>query len=144
VGRLVSLQLTESSGWQEWALKQHLTGVKIASERGQIKDRHGRLMAVSVPSASFFVRPAELRRSGLSFDTAAVQIAEVLNLNPESVKTTLKKDSPFIWLARQQPRNVIARVKKRKIPGVGHLTEARRYYPYNSAGSAIIGKTGID
>src|SRR5688572_10435995 len=54
--RLASLQITDVDRWQEWALKQHFSEVMISSERGPILDRNNRLLAVSVPAGSIYVR----------------------------------------------------------------------------------------
>ncbi|NDC39120.1 MAG: hypothetical protein EBZ48_13920, partial [Proteobacteria bacterium] len=50
--RLYSLQIADFETWQDWALKQHFSEVRLSSERGPIVDRNGKLLAVSVPAGS--------------------------------------------------------------------------------------------
>jgi cell division protein FtsI/penicillin-binding protein 2 len=59
IARLVSLQISASNRWQDWAVRQHLSEIMVASERGPIYDRSDKLMAVSVPAGSIYVRPKQ-------------------------------------------------------------------------------------
>jgi cell division protein FtsI (penicillin-binding protein 3) len=112
----------------------------IASERGPILDRHGKMLAVSVPAGSVFVRPPFVQNRA---DTAR-DLARELNLPLKEVQEKLEQKKPFVWLARQIPRVDAERVVGLNIRGVGSIIEPRRYYPYNEAASTIIGKVGVD
>lgn len=140
VCRLLSLQIINFSTWQEWAAKQHQAKIQVASERGPILDRNGKLLAVSVPASSIFVRPREVRDA----PAAAKQLAEILEISESSILEKMKKKAPFVWIKRQLPREVGEKVAAAKLPGIGEMVEARRYYPYSSAASTTIGKVGID
>lgn len=138
--RLYSLQIADFERWQEWALKQHISKQKLASERGPIFDRRGRLMAVSVPAGSVYVRPSRIRDK----DTATRKLSEVLGLPSSHIRSALNKSEPFVWVKRQIPRVQAEQVEALGIKGAGYLLESRRYYPYNSAASTLVGRVGID
>ncbi|MCO6430904.1 MAG: penicillin-binding protein 2 [Deltaproteobacteria bacterium] len=138
--RLFSLQIANFETWQDWAIKQHFTEIRLASERGPIYDRQGRLMAVSVPAGSVYVRPRQVKDRELT----AKKIAELLKVKHERVRSALESSQPFVWVDRQVPRAVAEKVSDLKMPGVGHVLESRRFYPYNSAASTLIGKVGVD
>ena len=138
--RLVSLQITQFEMWQQWGLKQHLAEVRLSSERGPLYDRYDRLLAVSVPAGSVYVRPGQVTdKAG-----ASRAVAEVLGLSPEAIREKINYPKPFVWVKRQIPRSYAERVTNLKIPGVGYVLESKRYYPYNQAASALIGKVGVD
>lgn len=140
VYRLVGLQITANDRWQDWAVRQHLSEVTVASERGPIYDRNGRLLAVSVPAGSVYVRPKQVR------DRAVVvkKLAAVLDISPESVSAKLNSPQPFVWVERQVPRPISDKVAALDLPGVGVILETRRFYPYNQAASTLIGRVGVD
>jgi cell division protein FtsI (penicillin-binding protein 3) len=140
ITRLVSLQITDFERWQEWALKQHFSEITIASERATITDRNGKLIAVSVPAASIYARPKQIRDQAL----VVRELAKVLGENPKLLEKKLRSGAPFIWLKRQIPRHQANQVAALKIAGVGQVIESRRYYPYNEAASTLIGRVGVD
>lgn len=140
IARLVSLQITSVERWQEWALKQHFSEITIASERGTIVDRKDRLLAVSVPAGSVYVRPRQVKDK----PAAAREIAKMLSLPEKDVLKKLNGAAPFVWIQRQLPRVRAEQVSALDIPGVGHIVEARRFYPYNEAASTLIGRVGVD
>ncbi len=140
IARLASLQITNFETWQQWGLKQHLAEVKLASERGPLYDRFDRLLAVSVPVGSVYVRPGQIAdKKG-----TASAIASILGLKPDRILDKLNQKKPFVWIKRQIPRAFAEKVADLNIPGAGYLMESRRYYPYNQAASALIGKVGLD
>ncbi len=140
IARLYSLQIADFERWQDWALKQHFSEVRLASERGPILDRNGKLLAVSVPAGSIYVRPRQVK----DIQAASTQIAAVLKMQPADVAARIKEPRPFTWIARQVPRPVADRVNELKIPGVGTVLESKRLYPLSEAASSLIGKAGVD
>lgn len=140
VGRLYYLQLAEFGRWRQSAMRQHISKVELAAERGPIYDRNGKLLAVSVPSGSVFLRPRKVK----DHDQVAQQLAETLNVPADSIREKFKSKSPFVWVKRQIPRVEAERVRDLEIDGVDYLMESHRYYPLNQAASALIGIVGVD
>ncbi len=140
VARLYSLQLSDFERWQDWALKQHFAEVKLASERGPILDRDDKLLAISVPADSIYVRPGQVKDK----ESTAKKVAKILKIDPKVVQAKLTEKKPFVWIQRQVPRAVGSQVVALKIPGVGTVLESKRMYPFNQAASSLIGKVGVD
>jgi cell division protein FtsI (penicillin-binding protein 3) len=138
--RLLSVQVTDVERWQEWALKQHFSEVTIASERGEITDRNGKLMAVSVPAASLYARPKQVVDKGV----LAAEVALVTGESKTLLLSRLNSRAPFVWLTRQIPRHKAQQVMALKRAGVGQVIESKRYYPYNDSASTLIGRVGVD
>lgn len=140
VHRMYSLQVSDFETWQDWAMKQHVADVEIASERGPVLDRNGKLLAVSVPAESIYVRPRQVKDK----ERTAKELGKLLGMKPSAIMDKLNGKQPFVWLKRQLPRYQSEKVTEAKLPGVGAMLESRRFYPYNNAASALIGKVGID
>lgn len=138
--RLYSLQVSDFETWQDWAIKQHVSEVEVASERGPVLDRNGKLLAVSVPAESVYVRPKQVKDK----ERAGKELAKQLEMKLSVVAEKLASGQPFVWVKRQVPRFQVEKVTALNIPGVGTVMEPRRFYPYNQAASALIGKVGVD
>ncbi len=143
--RMYSLQVADVETWQDWAVRQHVAEVQVASERGPILDRNGKLLAVSVPAGSVYVRPKQIGAPDTpSFNSAVRELSKLLEMKPAIVATKLRSKQPFVWLKRQIPRFKTDEVMARTISGVGVVMESRRFYPYNQSASALVGKVGVD
>ena len=140
VGRLFSLQIYDFEKWQDWALKQHFAEVKLASERGPITDRNDKLLALSVPAESIYVRPHQVVKPR---DTA-VTLAKILQIDEKVILQKLSEKKSFVWIQRQLPRALGEEVREQKLPGVGTVLESKRVYPFNESASSLIGKVGVD
>lgn len=142
VGRLYSLQVSDFETWQDWAVRQHVAEVEIASERGQVLDRNGKLMAVSVPAQSIYIRPKQIKAKDK--ERAVRELSNLLEMKPVDVRARIDSKQPFVWVKRQVLRYQAEKVSALNLPGVGTVLESRRFYPYNQAASALIGKVGVD
>jgi cell division protein FtsI (penicillin-binding protein 3) len=140
LSRMWSLQVSDFETWQDWAIKQHVAEVEIAAERGPVLDRNGKLLAVSVPAESVYVRPKQIKDKEL----VARELANLLEMKPATVREKISTSQPFVWIKRQVPRYQAEKVASLQISGVGTVLESRRFYPYNQAASALIGKVGVD
>ena len=138
--RLYQLQIAEYSSWQGTAVKQHVSAMKLASERGNILDRNGKILATSVPSGSIFVRPYLVKER----ESTIKVLHEHLDLPWYKIEELLDKKSPFVWIARQVPKPLAERVNQLAVPGIGVMLEARRYYPFGSSASTLLGAVGVD
>jgi cell division protein FtsI (penicillin-binding protein 3) len=87
-----------------------------------------------------YVRPKQV----LDKVKTARELARLLDMKASDVSTKLKSSQPFVWLKRQIPRFQAENLANLSLPGVGTVLESRRFYPYNQASSALIGKVGID
>jgi cell division protein FtsI/penicillin-binding protein 2 len=108
-----SLQVSDFETWQDWAIKQHVAEVEIAAERGPVLDRNGKLLAVSVPAESVYVRPKQVKDK----DAAARELAVLLEMKPASIREKLSSNQPFVWIKRQVPRYQVEKVASLSVSG---------------------------
>lgn len=143
--RLLNLQILDVEKWNQWAVKQHNSKITIAGKRGSITDRFDKLLALSVPSGSVYVRPALIKDREFATKALVSLMSDLdSDVTEENVKSKLSSKKPFVWIKRQIPKVKAESVKELGIRGLDYVLEAKRYYPLNSAASRIIGKVGVD
>jgi len=116
-------------------------GGTIQSDRADIVDRNGVVLATSVPVMSAFVNPHLL----LDTADAAKKIVSAL---PESkvaeIREKLDSDRSFVWIKRGMTPREYNLVNRLGIPGLEFQGEERRIYPQGSTGAHVIGYDNID
>lgn len=116
-------------------------GGAIQSERADIVDRNGVVLATSVPVMSAFANPHLL----LDPQDAARKIVSVLpEFKYEDMKERLEADKSFVWIKRGLSPREHFLVNRLGIPGLEFQAEERRIYPQGSTGAHILGYASID
>lgn len=138
--RLYIIQVAGHARWRHMASRQYTRHVTLRPERGRVLDRHGRVLATSIPVPSVYVIPREIENP----EVAATQLAQLLPLSPDTVRQRLTSSAPFVWLARQVSPHIVARLRTLKLSGVHFLTEMRRYYPNRHLAGQVLGFVGVD
>ena len=116
-------------------------GGSIQSERADIVDRNGIVLATSVPVMSAFVNPRLL----LDPQDAARKIVSALpDLKYDEVREKLEGDQTFVWVKRGLSPREHERVNSLGIPGLEFQAEERRIYPQGTAAAHVLGYASID
>jgi cell division protein FtsI (penicillin-binding protein 3) len=116
-------------------------GGAINSERADIVDRNGVVLATSLPVMSAFANPHLL----LDPTEAAKKIAAVLpDLKYEDLKEKLDADKSFVWIKRGLSPREYDLVNRLGIPGLEFQAEERRIYPQGVTGAHVVGYSSID
>jgi cell division protein FtsI (penicillin-binding protein 3) len=116
-------------------------GGSIQSERADIVDRNGAVLATSVPVMSAFVNPRLL----LDPKDAARKIVSALpDLKYDDVREKLEGDKTFVWIKRGLSPREHDRVNRLGIPGLEFQAEERRIYPQGTAAAHILGYASVD
>lgn len=140
LGRAVDLAVIRGPDFAKRAARQHRQQVTLVPHRGEIIDRNGELLAVSVNVPSVYVRPRQFGDDR----TRVADLAKRLGMPVAKVQSKLTTKQPFVWLKRQaMPREAEA-VAELALPGVGHFAEARRFYPRGALAAHMLGFVGTD
>ena len=116
-------------------------GGTIHSDRADIVDRNGVVLATSVPVMSAFVNPRLL----IDTSEAAKKIISALpEFKYEEMKTKLDSDRSFVWIKRGMTPREYNLVNRLGIPGLEFQGEERRIYPQGQAGAHVVGYDSID
>lgn len=114
---------------------------KPVSDRADIVDRNGVILASSLPTASLYADPSEV----IDPHGAARKISEAF---PEIDRSKLTKDllkgGRFLWVKRNLSPDQQMMANRLGIPGFAFLREERRVYPHGKLTAHILGATDID
>lgn len=145
--RAAYVQVLENEYYIQEADKRSLRTAKIPSARGDIVDRNGNLLSVSVKAESIVADPKVIyEKDSLSKKEYWQALAKALGVSYESLIKKIEKNpkSRFVWIARQVTPGVAEYVKGLKIDGVSLVGEFRRFYPKGEETAHIVGYTHRD
>lgn len=111
------------------------------TDRADIVDRNGVLLATSLKTASLYADA----RVFLDADDAAKKLARILpGLDVKNTRAKLMSDRAFIWIKRHLTPRQQHDVNRLGIPGLDFQREERRVYPSGPLVAHIIGHTDVD
>jgi cell division protein FtsI (penicillin-binding protein 3) len=115
--------------------------IDAVANRGTITDRNGDPLAISTPVESVWASPQDARLSAAQ----RAKLARVLEMPVRSLARRLGDgEREFVYLKRQLPPEVAAKVVALNLPGVFLQREYRRYYPAGEVAAHVIGFTSVD
>ena len=137
IGRLIMFGLTPSTSGTAWVDPN----AAIATSRPDLIDRNGEILATDIKMASLYAEP----RNILDPDEATELITSVLpDLDASAVRKKLDNDAGFVWLKREITPTQQAQIHALGIPGIGFLSESRRFYPGGPTAAHIVGLVNVD
>lgn len=158
--RLFWLQVVRHKEFHRRAEQQHTTTIPIPPIRGELRDRKGGSLAISLKVESLFATPpvfypqaktgkGEQVRAWGEPDRArakavAARLAPILDIPQSVVLERLLRKKPFVYIERQMPVSKAETIKALKLEGVDFLPESKRFYPRGSLACQILGFTNID
>ena len=138
-GRLVSVALFSSGG--EPSIAEAPRATQLETERADIVDRNGIVLATNLVTASLYANPHEVPNPR----AAAAALSKLLpELQDSDVEAKLSSDKSFVWLKRNLTPKQQYAVNRLGIPGLSFQREERRVYPHGALASHILGFTDID
>jgi cell division protein FtsI (penicillin-binding protein 3) len=141
VGRSVYLQSVKTGFLQEKGEARYARVLEVPATRGRIIDRNGEALAISTPVKSVWAIPDDVKANPAQLKT----LGSLLQLDARTLGRRLSDaDREFVYLKRQIPPEVAARVAELNIPGIHQQNEYRRYYPGGETMAHVIGFTGVD
>lgn len=139
--RLADLQLFRSDAFVEYGQQQRTRTVKLTADRGQIFDRHGVEMALSVPQWTIWADPSQVDDPV----AAAAALAPVLEMDRNRLVQLLSEPDQHAYLARTVPDDIAQAVAELDINGVFRLEESARFNPAGSRlARAVVGIVDVD
>jgi len=144
--RATFLQVIDSKELQYQGDLRSKRTIVSQSHRGNIVDRHGTALAVSVPVEVVWAEPNVIHKNnGLDDKRRWEALADVLDrpLN-KLLKSVDDPTKRFVYLKRQVSPAQAEYIKQLKIPGIYLKPSSRRYYPTGEVTSHVVGFTNID
>ena len=139
---LFNIQIRQGDFYQQRAIAQQLRTTPITANRGTIYDRNGNTLAVSATVWTVLFSPHDIT------DEQAVVLAdgmsEILGVDREFVIEKAKNKKNYYQIVKKKVEKetadkVIAFAAEHEIAGVSLQEDSKRYYPYGSLGSSVLG-----
>ncbi|SDL38970.1 penicillin-binding transpeptidase domain-containing protein [Halarsenatibacter silvermanii] len=139
-GRLLWLQIFQSSHFQRLVLNQRIQQRQVDSDRGKILDREGRNLAVNTSAPTIVALPEKIDDPA----SAAEKLAEVLSADRRKLESRISGGSQLVYLERQVSNDIYSQVEDLNLEGISSIEEPKRIYPSGDLAGQILGFTGID
>lgn len=148
-GRLVELQGLQPAAYAARAGVQRTHEVVIPALRGEVLDRNGNVLALSVVAKNVYAEPRLLQKAtcqpGATApcdpQSVAAAVAPLLGLDRAKVQAQLSSNRGFVYLARNVTPELAQRVLALQLPGIGAETTTRRVHPSHDLASGVLGFT---
>lgn len=142
--RLIYLQIVKHDELQARAESQSARTIDISAKRGDILDRHGRVLAYSVDSDSVYGVPSEVVDPRKTAELLCRALADCSAKEVESVAGRLKQKRAFVFVRRRVTPQQARRIAALGLSGIDFLKEDRRFYPKKQLAAQLLGFVGVD
>ena len=139
-GRLAYLMIVQSDYYGKKAQALHERERSIKAARGKIVDRNGIVLADNRSVCTVSVIHSQIRDP----ERVIAELAELLELPEDTVRKRVEKVSSIERISSNVPKETGDAILARQLEGVKVDADYRRYYPYDSLASKVIGFTGGD
>ena len=144
----MKIQLIDYKKYQSMAIEQQTRDTVITPKRGVIYDRNMKEIAVSATAETVFISPAEMETEE-DARTVAKILSETLELEYDDVlKKTENKKSYYQVIKKkidiEAATKLREQIKEHGVKGIHLAEDTKRYYPYGSFASQVIGFCGDD
>jgi len=115
----------------------------IKADRGLIVDRNGKELASNITTVSLVVVPGQIKDP----ESVARNLADILNVDYKSMLKHVTKSTSIERVhpeGRRLSFDIAEAINKLGYDGVYLLKESKRYYPYETVLSHVLGYVGID
>jgi cell division protein FtsI/penicillin-binding protein 2 len=139
-GRLVWLQVVNYGDYTQRAAKQQQRSIEVSPVRGNIYDRRGNELAMTVNVDSVFAVPSEVP----DIHSAAQVLGRVLKADSSEIESHMRGSRAFAWVARKIDNATSARIRALNLKGIYFQKESKRFYPKGELAAQVLGYVGLD
>ncbi len=147
IGRLFQLQVVQAEDLQKRAARQQMRVTSLSAQRGTIYDRNGEILAMSGSVWTVYLSPVDID-SEEERTLIAKGLSEILDVSEEFVLEKSQRNTYYEIIKKKIERpladEVTQFVTDNKITCVGLEEDYKRYYPYGTLASTVLGFTGSE
>ena len=140
LGRAAWIQIVHTDFYLQQGANRYERRIELPANRGRILDRHGELLASSVPALSLWAIPKDFEAT----PEQSRRLAKLLHMSPQELRKRLGDNPNFVWLRRQLDDNAVHQIMALDLKGIHQIKESRRQYPEGEAAAHIVGFTNIE
>ena len=142
--RLVYLQVHKHQDLQIRAANQSARTMDISAKRGDILDRHGRVLAYSVDSDSVYGVPSEIENATQAAALLCGALTDCAVKEQEALAGRLRQKRAFVYVRRRVTPHQARRVAQLGLDGIDFIKEDRRFYPNKQLAAQLLGFVGVE
>ena len=142
--RLVYLQLFQRAEYQTAADKVHKQKVEVPARRGEILDRHGRVLAFSVDADTICAEPSAITDVAGTVRALCGALGDCSPRERSRLTERLGRKSPFAYVRRQVTAAQKERVERLQLTGIDFRKDPQRAYPNGELAAHLLGFVGTD
>ena len=142
--RLVYLQIVAHDDLLQRAERQWSRTREIPPDRGDLLDRKGRVLAFSVDGDAIYAEPPLVANPEETARKVCEALSGCTGADRAELVSRLSRQKSFQYLWRRASPADAARVRALNLPGVGVLSEQRRYYPNRELAAHVLGFANLD
>ncbi len=149
IGRLFYLQIIKHDEYEAAAIEQQLRETVLDSGRGTIYDRNMDILAISADVETIYISPAEIAMYDEDAELIADNLSSILGVSRDKIlQMAGDRGSWYKTVTRKVEAETAEKVRKFKneynLKGVKIESDTKRYYPYGTLASHVIGYTGYE
>ena len=141
--RVFYLQVFKTGKLKDLANSLWARNLPLLADRGKITDRNGVVLADNITTTSLVVVPVQIQNK----EVVAKNLAQILNTDYLNIYSHLNKHTMVERIhpeGRGLSYDIAQKISSLNYDGVYLLKESKRYYPYNTVLSHVLGYVGID
>ena len=138
--RLGYLMILKSEEYSAKATALHERERAIKAERGSIYDRNGIEIATNKPVCTISVIHSQIKDPERVIEV----LSKELGIGEETIRKRVEKVSSIERIRSNVDKTIADRIREYDLDGVMVDEDYKRYYPYDSLASKVIGFTGSD
>ena len=143
--RLLYLQVYKHHDLQSRAENQSARTMDISAKRGDILDRHGRVLAYSVDADSVYGVPSEIEDAEKTASMLCAALTDCAPKEQAALTARLRQKRAFVYVRRRVTPHQARRIAELGLEGaVGFIKEDRRFYPKKQLAAQLLGFVGVD
>ena len=140
IGRLVYLMGVRSDHYYQKATDLHERERKIKAARGQILDANGKVLADNKTVCTISVIHSQIKDPEKIIEV----LSRELDMEPDAIRKRVEKVSSIEKIKTNVEKSTGDVIRNYGLEGVKVDEDYRRYYPYGSLASKVLGFTGAD
>src|SRR5258708_3327624 len=138
--RLIFLQLIQFGDFTQRASRQQQRTIEVSPVRGNIYDRNGNELAMTVNVDSVFAVPSEVP----DVHGTATLLARILRSDAGDLENHMRASRAFAWVARKIDGETSNRIRSLNLKGIYFQKESKRFYPKRELAAQVLGYVGLD
>ena len=141
--RIFYVQVVEYKRLHALAESLWQRNLPVTADRGRILDRNGKVLATNITTTTLYIVPNQI----VNKEETARLLSEILECDYDAMykhvtkRTSLEKVNPE---GRQLDSETADKINDLHIDGLYLMKESKRYYPYDTVLSHVLGYVGID